>query len=97
MPLYEYRCPACGLFSALVPMNLAAEPAACPSCHDLAPRVLSAPRLTTLSHAQRTAFERNEKSAHEPVRSNQHACGTSGNCAHKPRRSRPQRPWMLGH
>jgi putative FmdB family regulatory protein len=99
MPIYEYRCPSCGLFSELVKMSEASAPAACPACQEMAPRVLSVPRLTTLSRAQRSAWERNEKSAHEPQRASRHTCSAgAGGCGHnKPRRTQPKRPWMLGH
>jgi putative FmdB family regulatory protein len=98
MPIYEYRCPRCGLFSELVKMSEASVPAPCPACQGLAPRVLSVPRLTTLSRAQRSAWERNEKSAHEPQRASRHLCSAgAGGCGHKPRRTQPKRPWMLGH
>jgi putative FmdB family regulatory protein len=98
MPIYEYRCPHCGLFSELVKMSEASAPASCPTCQEMAPRVLSVPRLTTLSRAQRSAWERNEKSAHEPQRVSRHRCSAeSGGCTHKPRPTQPKRPWMLGH
>lgn len=100
MPVYEYHCPACGVFAELAKMSEAARPAACPSCQQLAPRVLSVPRLATLSPAQRRAHERNEKSAHEPRRTQRSTCGAG--CGHThhapaPRPARPRRPWMLGH
>ncbi|MBI3546766.1 MAG: zinc ribbon domain-containing protein [Gammaproteobacteria bacterium] len=97
MPIYEYHCPNCGVFSDLTVMQQAAKPARCPSCGALAPRVLSVPRLTTLSRAQKIAGDRNEKSAHEPTRVRRQTCAT-GNCGHTHhRRSPAQRPWMLGH
>jgi putative FmdB family regulatory protein len=98
MPIYEYRCPRCGLFSELVKMSHASAPASCPTCQAMAQRVISIPRLTTLSRAQRTAWERNEKSAHEPQRASRNSCCASpAGCAHKPRAPQIKRPWMLGH
>lgn len=98
MPVYEYACPNCGVFSELGLMSESSRPASCPDCATLAPRVLSVPRLTLLSRAQRIAGDRNEKSAHEPMRLNRKTCH-SGTCNHKPvsRPRAPGRPWMLGH
>jgi putative FmdB family regulatory protein len=45
MPLYDYRCRACGEFRAFRPMDQAAAPAACPACGGAAARVLAAPFL----------------------------------------------------
>ena len=98
MPIYEYLCPGCGLFSGMVKMSEASAPARCPHCQDMAPRVLSIPRLSSLSRTQRIVAERNEKSAHEPRRASRSACGCdAAACGHKPRRTQPKRPWMLGH
>jgi len=101
MPIYEYQCEDCGVFSEFAKMSEASMPAACPVCQDMAPRILSVPRLTTLSRTQRSAYERNEKSAHEPRRGKRHGCaGHDGaSCGHnRPRPTRqPRRPWMLGH
>ena len=42
MPLYEYYCPTCGArFELLRPMSRSSEPAACPSGHRGAERVVS--------------------------------------------------------
>ena len=42
MPLYEYKCPACGnQFDLLRRMSQADEPVTCPSCNNGAQRVLS--------------------------------------------------------
>jgi putative FmdB family regulatory protein len=100
MPVYEYRCPRCGVFAELAPMSAAAQPAACPSCRQPAPRIPSVPRLTTLSPALRQAHERNERSAHEPRRAARSTCGAGcGHAPHTPapRPAGPRRPWMLGH
>ncbi|WP_267879250.1 FmdB family zinc ribbon protein [Methylobacillus glycogenes] len=64
--MYEYRCDACGVFAAMGKMSTSSEPTACPDCNELSERILSAPRLAILGTAQRSAHERNEKSAHEP-------------------------------
>ena len=111
MPLYEYQCAECGVFSAIKPMSHAAEPCTCPACGAHSARKISAPFLAGMPAPQRQAWERNEKSAHEPAIARKSACGCHGahTCrtpandavATAPRvqqSTRPnQRPWMLGH
>ncbi|MBF8221546.1 FmdB family zinc ribbon protein [Halomonas sp. 328] len=95
MPIYEFDCPRCGSFDALLPMREREAPRPCPGCGTPAPRRLSAPRLALMPHARRQAHVTNERSAHEPKQ--RHGCG------HAPRErdTRPRagrgRPWMLGH
>lgn len=107
MPMYDYHCEACGDFSALRPLSEYREPMRCPDCGTVATRVISAPNLAVMSAANRTAWERNERSAHEPRRG---SC-SSGTCGHSHHHARPAataaaslkkpatqtRPWMLGH
>ncbi len=106
MPMYEYHCEECGDFSALRPMSEYREPMPCPLCNAAAVRVISAPSLAVMTSGNRTAWERNERSAHEPRRS---SC-SSGSCGHAHHSSKPaaapkainkkpsqSRPWMLGH
>lgn len=78
MPMYEYRCDACGVFAAMGKMSTSSEPSACPDCNELSERILSAPRLAILGTAQRSAHERNEKSAHEPRAARRSSCGCTG-------------------
>ncbi|MFL9710029.1 FmdB family zinc ribbon protein [Methylobacillus sp. Pita1] len=78
MPMYEYRCDECGVFSALGKMSTSSEPTICPDCGELSERILSAPRLAVMGKAQRSAHERNEKSAHEPRSTRRSSCGCSG-------------------
>lgn len=66
MPLYEYECPECGRFDDLQPVSAASEPAACPGCGELSPRVISLPRLLEMDGSLRKAHEVNERNAHEP-------------------------------
>lgn len=106
MPMYDYHCDHCGPFSALRPMSEYRDPMSCPSCGDAARRVITAPNLACMSASNRTAWERNERSAHEPRRG---SC-SSGTCGHNHHHAKPAaaaapirkpatqtRPWMLGH
>lgn len=112
MPVYEYSCDACGEFSALNAMSRCNEPFPCPSCSEPSRRVVSAPNLSLMKPSNRSAWERNEKSAHQPkIRRNN--CGCSGNHTCRPdhrasnksnsapiplkKRGQSKRPWMLGH
>lgn len=108
MPLYEYNCEECGPFTELRRMSECDMPAACPICSDPASRMISVPRLAIMDKNNRTAWERNERSAHEPRRlkagqghdhgshdhkgAHHHDHGT-----HKQKHSHAGRPWMLGH
>ncbi|MBH8578709.1 FmdB family zinc ribbon protein [Bisbaumannia pacifica] len=95
MPIYEFDCPRCGSFDALLPLNERGAARPCPGCGDPAPRRLSAPRLAILTDARRRAHATNERSAHEPRQ--RHACAQPpGERDARPRAGRG-RPWMLGH
>jgi putative FmdB family regulatory protein len=100
MPLYEYDCSEHGLFDETRPMQRSSEPAPCPQCNLLAPRVLSATRTNLVPRAVSIARGRNEKSQHAPeIRT--HTSGHShGPGAPKPRglqASHGKRPWVLEH
>ena len=106
MPLYDFNCPNHGKFSRLVPLAKRNEPIACPNCECIAERLMSAPRLALMDSRNRTAWERNERSAHEPMLRKKHSCThTHHNDQHANPSERPQlksgsanaRPWMLGH
>jgi len=96
MPMYEYECHTHGTFEAMRALAEAALPEPCPTCGAHASRILSVPRLSQVSRAERIARDRNERSSHEPrsVRKAQSA----------PRHERPalqrsphSRPWALEH
>ena len=91
MPIYAFRCEACGAFDVLRPMVEASAPARCPSCGDEARRVFSPPGLTLLARPVRRALEREEKSAHEP--------DVVGERRGRPmpHRHAPAPPWVLAH
>ena len=49
MPIYEYRCPSCGVtFEQRRPMSQATDAAPCPTCKTESPRSIS--RLARVSH-----------------------------------------------
>lgn len=78
MPLYDYHCDSCGEFTAWGKMSESDHPAACPECGAASPRMISAPRLAVMAASQRSAYERNEKSAHEPKMAKRSSCGCTG-------------------
>ena len=108
MPIYEYHCEECGSFAQLRRIDQSSQPAKCPECGTLASKIFPIIHLRSMRSENRTAWERNERSAHAP-----HVC--SSGCSHgtvklspsaeaaleKPRlqssRKRNRRPWMLGH
>ena len=107
MPYYEFVCAGCGPFLEFQKMSERKPAAVCPACHSLASKEFPSVNLRSMSPANRQAWARNERSAHEP-----HVC--SSGCSHGPRPKaatprkdgkpafqkslRPnRRPWMLGH
>lgn len=108
MPMYDFRCPACGDFEALVAVSERDQAQHCPDCGQTVRRLVSMPRLAVISAAVRQAHETNERSVHEPRLRSRHSCCSGGRCSHQ--KTRPQaraalqqsknrqaRPWMLGH
>jgi len=75
MPLYEYECIECGIFSAFRKMSESALPANCSNCGISGERILSAPRFALIDSTRRMVHERNEKSAHEPRSMRRSSCG----------------------
>lgn len=91
MPMYEYFCDDCGVFSAMNSMSAAQEAKACPDCGCDSRRILSAPRLAVLSKSDRIAHERNEKSANAPMMgrsSSRCSCGGAHSSADHARHSK---------
>ncbi|MBX2806989.1 MAG: zinc ribbon domain-containing protein [Hyphomicrobiales bacterium] len=111
MPVYEYECSECGVFTVLRPMHECRDPLDCPECGEAAERVLlSMPAIAGMDPAQRKALSVNEKASHEPRSSRQgHGAGCSccsganksgGRTATAPNgaKSFPKsRPWMISH
>jgi putative FmdB family regulatory protein len=78
MPLYDYQCETCGPFSAMKKMTESGLATACGNCGSMSERVISVPYFALLTKAKRSAYERNEKSAHEPKAVRRSSCGCSG-------------------
>ena len=112
MPIYEYECDACGVFSALRKISESSLPACCDMCGAESARIMSAPQLAVLGKTQREAHERNEKSAHEPRVAKRSSCGCAGKhtcktstkvnpdtgkAALQMQTKKTARPWMLAH
>ena len=106
MPLYDYSCPQHGNFSRLLPLARRNEEIGCPDCGGLSERVISAPRLALMNPQNRNAWERNERSAHEPLSAKKHSCSHHHHgTEHKHHAKQTElkrgaingRPWMLGH
>ena len=102
MPIYSYHCPSHGEFDELKAIGNRDEQTVCPDCNTLSERYLTAPNLSVMSVSNRTAWERNEKSMHEPRRvQHSHACShTHSECGSQNElkgAKKSSRPWMLGH
>lgn len=89
MPLYDYECPRCGVFTAARSINDRDQLTQCDHCGRLAIRLVSAPMLNLMAGPRREAMFRNERSRHEPAVSNRHACGSGCGCG-VPRNGRKQ-------
>lgn len=105
MPLYEFQCDNCGPFTELRRLSECDMPAECPVCGSSSSRIISVPRLAIMEKNNRTAWERNEKSAHEPRRVNaadRHHHHDGGHKHehhhhHTHKHGAGGRPWMIGH
>jgi putative FmdB family regulatory protein len=78
MPLYEYECGVCGVFTVLRKVSECSAPVTCEECGGVGVRIISAPNLSILNKAQRSAHERNENSAHAPGVRRRSSCGCTG-------------------
>ncbi len=113
MPTYDYACARCGGFDAFRSVGQRNEPAICPDCGALSPRVhTSAPRLALLDSGVRQAIATNERACHEPASSRDYqrlrhpaGCGccspgraSSTVTAPNGAKAFPsKRPWMISH
>jgi putative FmdB family regulatory protein len=67
MPAYDYSCNECGTFTASRPMSEYKAPTACPTCGELAERVLvTAPGVAGMDAGTRTAMASSERAASAP-------------------------------
>jgi putative FmdB family regulatory protein len=113
MPTYDYACSACGGFDAIRSVAQRDEPARCPECGLVAPRVfIAAPRLALMEGATRSALATNERARHEPKSSRDYVrlkhpagCGCCSTAkrgatltAANGNKAFPmKRPWMISH
>jgi putative FmdB family regulatory protein len=112
MPTYDYSCNDCGDFSALRPMSERNDPLACPTCGEIAQRVMSSsPALASMNSLARSAHATNERAAHAPKTSAEYAASHGAGCSccsGKASRSTVtardgskafpgKRPWMISH
>lgn len=111
MPIYEYECESCGIFTELRTISDRNSPAWCPDCQTGAKRVIhSAPGTTWLGKKTVMMHEVNERSRHEPktleqYKSSVHGAGCS--CCSTNKKSTAtsknalktggSRPWMISH
>lgn len=79
MPMYEYECKSCGIFTVLRPLDERNSPTCCPACQTDAKRVIhSAPGTTWLGKQTVTMHEVNERSRHEPKTLEQYKSSVHG-------------------
>ena len=107
MPIYDYECATCGLFTAFRAMTDYAKPAECDDCGAAAPRaILTAPALAGMDSDLRRSLAINERSRHEPRRSSGAHPSGCGCCstAKRPKAAAGaaksfvgRRPWMISH
>lgn len=106
MPLYAYLCEHCGPFERHRPMAQFREPAACPTCHESAPRMVTAVQLNLMQGNTRIAHALNERNAHEPriatPHTEHHHTEHGPSCKHTHHHVRRKyqtsaRPWQVGH
>lgn len=70
MPLYEYKCPKCGIFNELRNVKERNHTAVCPSCLTKAEKVFSTPNIVTDTNFCGTGFidPRVCESVKDPIR-----------------------------
>lgn len=78
MPIYEYDCQECGIFTRLAKISESSMPAPCPECGEESPRIISAPSLALMTQDNRQRWERNEKAQHAPRLARRSSCGCTG-------------------
>lgn len=98
MPVYEYRCEDCGVFTSLRPMSVYDQPCECPDCDRPAPRVLlTAPRsMSAMPRETRLAHATNEKNMHAPSTIAEYKARHPSGCSCCSGRSLPKRAITRG-
>lgn len=91
MPLYEFRCAACGEFEAWRKMAEVGNPMNCPSCSAIATRIFSPPSVN-LNQGSLSAIRAGDGGEPRVVKRKETEPG-------KARYQGPKtgRPWMIGH
>ena len=101
MPFYHYSCEDCGECVELRKLSERNLPATCPSCGQIASRIIKAPLLSTMEKTQRMAHYTNERSANEPQvvrrKVQEDESPSRNNHKHNHFHSGSSRPWMIGH
>lgn len=67
MPVYQYRCPECGVVERFHAIGTAPPAETCPGCGNPARRVFSPPSLRRTPAPLASAFEHAERSRHDPA------------------------------
>lgn len=90
MPLYEFKCKACGEFEAWRKIAEITTPMHCPTCSEVAVRVFSPPSIN-LNQGSLSAIAPSSKEPRIVKRQEQEPS--------QPRYqgARGGRPWMIGH
>src|SRR5262245_53807293 len=84
MPVYDYECRECGIFTALRPMSDCRSLLACPNCGVDAVRTFqTAPAIAGIDSVKRAAIAINERSANAPRMSDRHHGASCTCCAGK--------------
>lgn len=94
MPLYDFRCPACGVFEALYPMDSVPGDRSCRTCSETATRIYSPVGLSRLGTARANAIADGERSASAPevVSGPTPGSSTAARVTHDPRHLKLPRP-----
>lgn len=95
MPLYEFRCPHCGVFEAMHHMSEVPGSRTCRNCSETAVRVFSPIGLSALASDRAKAIGDAERSAHEPeivTRVPNHPGGSQPRTTQDPRHLNLPRP-----
>lgn len=66
MPLYEYKCPHCGIFEQQHPMASVPKTVVCTQCSSKARKLISAIGLSQINSTRAKLIDSTNASAHEP-------------------------------